>query len=283
MKTILLLLAAAFFFSCKNDLNYLHGEKSSNTQYAGILDEDLDPDLIDYYDSFWLRDTLVRGDFSIGETNYLVDNSYENEFSNTSMTGVVYSGNLTPEYTQNVTENGPFMVCGVDVPYLSDHMRYLETIKGHLPIWGTRCEISLGNSTYPGFNMSMYFPQSMRIISPFISMEELYTHSIHLPLRVQWNADIQNDKGVIILVSSSGPNPFDPDSEASHQNIKRYLVKDDGEVTLPADAFSDIPVGNFANIGLSRCNFAFIPNSDQTDFYGFSASTSTSISIKLGE
>lgn len=74
---------------------------------------------------------------------------------------------------------------------------------------------------------------------------------------IEWNADAENDKGVIVLVEFN-PNNVDNRETfgANHTPVKHILVtEDDGKYTLQLNKIERIPKGAIIRLSLIRANF----------------------------
>jgi hypothetical protein len=115
--------------------------------------------------------------------------------------------------------------------------------------------------------IDMYVPELIEITSPvIISKEDMYPLCYYENFILSWNADEQNENGVVIIVTWTGAMAFGQD----HPNIsirRTDVVPDNGSAVLSNNLFDDIPDtgialltiarGNIKNIGLVNNNYTY--------------------------
>jgi hypothetical protein len=132
---------------------------------------------------------------------------------------------------------------------------------GAVTSWGLS-----GGSGIPAFADSMYIPEEIVLTAPVAS-----TISQTTGVTVGWNADAANDSvvvgfryDVITIVA---------DSTLPYTDYSWYrIVPDNGQYTIPASAFSAIPVGGYVEVVVARGNAKLIgPSTHKFHVYGATA------------
>jgi len=132
---------------------------------------------------------------------------------------------------------------------------------GAVTSWGLS-----GGSGIPAFTDSMYIPEEIVLTAPVAS-----TISRTTGVTVGWNADAANDSvvvgfryDVITIVA---------DSTLPYTDYSWYrIVPDNGQYTIPASAFSAIPVGGYVEVVVARGNAKLIgPSTHKFHVYGATA------------
>lgn len=113
--------------------------------------------------------------------------------------------------------------------------------------------------------ISLYIPQPIEITTPAVtSDEDFYPFCYSKDFVLRWNADTNNENGVIVVVEWFGATAGQGDYENTH--IRRIdLLEDTGEAHLDAALFEGIPNtalveltllrGDVKNIDLENCTY----------------------------
>ena len=103
-------------------------------------------------------------------------------------------------------------------------------------------------------DITMYVPELVNITSPKIeTAEELLPYCYYKNFVLKWNADLQNENGLLVAVEWTGNDMFG-------KNYGKYIMtadiipNDNGECVLNNELFKNIPQGAIANLILLRGN-----------------------------
>ncbi len=112
--------------------------------------------------------------------------------------------------------------------------------------------------------IQMYIPELVQITSPKIeSEEELYPYCYYKNFKLAWNADPENQNGLVVIVEWLGTTVSeDGDFNQFVRNID-VIKEDNGETTLNDKLFDNIPDRALAYVTLLRGNIE-LPEIDST-------------------
>jgi hypothetical protein len=101
--------------------------------------------------------------------------------------------------------------------------------------------------------ITMYVPELVKITSPNIATpEDLLPYCYYKNFVLGWNADPNNENGLVVLVEWTGTDMFGENYNVSVRNVD--IVSDNGECILNEKLFDHIPQGALAKIFLLRGN-----------------------------
>lgn len=101
--------------------------------------------------------------------------------------------------------------------------------------------------------ITQYVPQQLTITSPRVTCpEEMYPVCHVHNFILKWNADPQNNNGLIVCVEWIGKKLYGEDIEGSYVRRTAFIPEDDGETTLDPKIFNHIPNTALVYITLLR-------------------------------
>ena len=126
-------------------------------------------------------------------------------------------------------------------------------------------------------NVTMYVPELVHIISPKIeTAEELLPYCYYKNFVLKWNADQQNENGLVVAVEWTGSDMFGKNHGNYVMNADIIPI-DDGVCVLDDRLFDDIPHAAKANIILIRGNIEvledFINENGEEEAYRIAAAS----------
>ncbi len=144
-------------------------------------------------------------------------------------------------------------------------------------IYGKKVDVGLKRSTdiqrapsISGNNdeeFEMYVPEEIHITSPQIQTEEeLYPLCYYRNLTLKWNADPQNELGVLIVVEWFGTMLIGFDYQDIFVRRVDYAEIDNGEILLDDEIFEGIPDSALCHLTILRGAVKNIMVDDETAF-----------------
>lgn len=122
--------------------------------------------------------------------------------------------------------------------------------------------LSIGSSKISAQDttITMYVPDLVMITSPKIEKsEELFPYCYYKGLQLKWNADINNQNGLVVMVEWYGTSISDKKTDKYIRNID-ILTVDNGESVLNDKLFDNIPENAVTYITLLRGNITVLDN-----------------------
>jgi len=129
-------------------------------------------------------------------------------------------------------------------------------------IYGKTIRFKVGSgSTYSrngdGTEVEMYVPELVEITNPAVTnMEERYPLCDSSDFVLEWNADTNNEEGLVVIAEYFGTNAVSENSEDHHVLNTDYIEVDNGRASLSTALFQDIPNLSIVHIVLLRGNVA---------------------------
>ena len=109
-------------------------------------------------------------------------------------------------------------------------------------------------------NITMYVPELVHITSPKIeTAEELLPYCYYKNFVLRWNADPQNENGLVVAVEWTGNDMFGKNHGNYVMNVD-IIPADNGECVLDDRLFDNIPHAAVANIIILRGNIEILEN-----------------------
>ena len=110
-------------------------------------------------------------------------------------------------------------------------------------------------------NLTMYVPEQVHITSPNIeTAEDLLPYCYYKDFKLKWNADPQNENGLVVVVEWAGTDMYGKRYGKVVRNAD-IIPYDNGEWVLNDELFDDMPQGALAKLLLVRGNIEMV-----TDF-----------------
>ncbi len=120
--------------------------------------------------------------------------------------------------------------------------------------------------------IEMYVPELVEILSPPIeTAQELYPYCYYDNFILKWNADVNNENGLVVIVEWLGTVLSEDVDEATYVRNIDVINEDDGEVVLNSKLFDNIPNKALAYVTLLRGNIE-IAELDSTSYRVFGES-----------
>ena len=108
--------------------------------------------------------------------------------------------------------------------------------------------------------ITMYVPNLVTITSPKIEKSEnLFPYCYYKGFELKWNADTNNQNGLVVIVEWYGTSISDKKTDKYIRNID-ILTEDNGVAVLNDKLFDNIPENAVAYITLLRGNIAVLDN-----------------------
>ncbi len=139
-------------------------------------------------------------------------------------------------------------------------------------IYGRLAKFSMSNGVHTKSNneeYSLYIPETIRISSPKIeAKEDEYPLCDYSSFVLRWNADLKNEKGVVLIVMWNGLMVVGESySDTYVQRID--VVPDNGEITINPHMFDDIPDTAICKLIIGRGNVEVIQKEEVSyKFFG---------------
>ncbi len=128
--------------------------------------------------------------------------------------------------------------------------------------------------------INMYVPEEITITSPKITTEEdLYPLCYYKNLSVSWNADMDNNNGLLLVIEWDGRTMYDGSCESSSVRRTEFIANDNGKVVLDPKLLDGIPDSAIINLTLLRGNIAETTVDETT--YKLSGSTANLLTFVL--
>lgn len=212
-----------------------------------------------------------------GVISFKASRPYQNQSSTTWHCYATFCKNLWASYTTNrVYENvGQVKINNYQLP-VEPHNAYIvrdfsEPENTFLALYGTTANFSVQGSESSGYTQqqtALYIPKKLNVI--FSDNGQLYSGRPAITrnsgLHLQWTADANNSKGVIIRVE----NQYEVNSQGLPDRSKHInyatnfiLAEDDGDYTFTADDFKDIPARHELLITVIRGNAVIATNNNR--------------------
>lgn len=142
------------------------------------------------------------------------------------------------------------------------------------PVFGSTTSWGLSGNAGTGilsFSESMYMPAIVHLTSPVAATTAI---SKSAGVTVQWNADPGNSDVILGFKYDVSTSQF-VDPNLPQFEYSWYIVApDNGSYTIPASAFSTLPVGGYVDLVVTRGNGKMSgPSSQDVYIYGYSVSS----------
>jgi len=179
--------------------------------------------------------------------------------------------------TQSINTNLSFTINGVDAQEIRNQ-RGTQNLKsmraGGNPLFGNTVTFSLShaNSEDDANNMlrsgntdtsrevTMYVPELVQILSPRVeTAQDLFPYVFYRNFILKWNADPQNENGLVVIVEWDGNDMFGKNHGRAVTSAD-IITNDNGRTILDNRLFEDIPQGAIARLILIRGNIEIIEN-----------------------
>jgi hypothetical protein len=126
----------------------------------------------------------------------------------------------------------------------------------------------------------MYVPELVEITNPQVSnIEERYPLCDFSNFLLEWNADTNNEEGLVVVAEYFGINAVAENSENIHILNSDFIETDDGQELLNQELFKDIPNLAVVHIVLLRGNVAI--EEIEGELYKFYAESHMRLPITL--
>lgn len=103
--------------------------------------------------------------------------------------------------------------------------------------------------------VGMYVPNLVEITSPKIqSAKELFPVCYFENFVIEWNADVNNKEGLVVIAEYFGNSAIPSESAYKHVLNTAFIENDNGKTILNKELFKDIPDLSFVHIVLLRGN-----------------------------
>jgi hypothetical protein len=176
-------------------------------------------------------------------------------------------------------ENFTFKINGIDLQDIKNQ-RQASAVRGikaaNSPLFGSNVTFTLSRKTagesqenIDGIqrapadadeNVTMYIPELVHITSPRVeTAEDLLPYCYYKDFTLKWNADPQNNNGLVVAVEWNGNDMFGKRYGQYVRNAD-IIPTDNGVAVLDDRLFDDIPQGAIANIILVRGNIEVLEN-----------------------
>lgn len=126
-----------------------------------------------------------------------------------------------------------------------------------------------------------YVPRDIELITPELGEGNV----LQAGTTIEWNADTNNDKGLLILVEYD-PNFVDNGQfrDAGHDgSIYKYVVAEEsGSYTLTAEDIEGLPLGSTVILKLIRANYVILEDDEVGEYYSVMVSTIVEQQLTIG-
>lgn len=130
--------------------------------------------------------------------------------------------------------------------------------------------------------IDMYVPNLVEITSPKIEkQEELFPICYFDNFIIEWNADSNNEEGLVVIAEYFGNNIVPSESTNTHILNTAYIEKDSGKTILDVELFKDIPDLSLVHIILLHGNVKV--EEIQGEMYKFVAESHVRLPIILSK
>ena len=157
--------------------------------------------------------------------------------------GFAVNGNLARELAANMTQPNN--------QYFGTNVKF--------SLFNTNTGSNNGVMKAPGNDdnsTTMYVPELLEITSPHIATaDELLPYCYYKDFVLGWNADPQNENGLVVVVEWNGTDLYGNEYKEYVRNAD-ILTNDNGRAVLNNALFDGIPHGALVNIQLIRGNIA---------------------------
>ena len=111
-----------------------------------------------------------------------------------------------------------------------------------------------GVSKAPDKGVDMYVPEIVKITSPkIVKSSDLLPYCYYKNFKLCWNADPQNENGLVVIVQWTGTDMFGKNHNTSVYSLD-IITEDNGEYILKNAMFDHIPQGAIVKLVLLRGN-----------------------------
>ena len=176
------------------------------------------------------------------------------------------SSSMTPP----VVEAGTATASGLAMTFASGegYISVDAPVFGSTTSWGLTGNAGTG---ILGFSENMYMPTIIHLTSPVAATTDL---SKSAGVTVQWNADPNNSDVILGFKYDASTSQF-VDPNLPQMEYSWYVVApDNGSYTIPAFAFSSLPVGGYVDLVVTRGNGRMSgPSSQDIYIYGYTVSS----------
>ncbi|MDR2650831.1 MAG: hypothetical protein LBC68_00745 [Prevotellaceae bacterium] len=129
--------------------------------------------------------------------------------------------------------------------------------------------------------VNMYVPELIEIFSPSVlTKDDMYPLCYYENFILQWNADENNENGVVIVATWAGAMAFGQD----HPNIfirRTDIVPDNGSAVLNSNLFDDIPDTGIVLLTVARGNVENVRLANNDYVYQVTAETHATLPLIL--
>jgi hypothetical protein len=128
-------------------------------------------------------------------------------------------------------------------------------------------------------NKKMYIPKKLNISKPVPSGENMFIYAFYKDFKLEWNADPQNEEGLMVSVMYDGRNVIPENNENRTVKNIDYIKEDNGKFILNNSIFDDIPNHALLDLMLLRGNVQIEEYDEET--YKIFAESHQTISLVL--
>jgi lipoprotein len=128
-------------------------------------------------------------------------------------------------------------------------------------VFGKNCDFVIGRKSAtrseraPDTTVNMYVPQLIEITSPSVKTgEDLFPLCYYEDMVLNWNADKDNENGVMVVVEWMGTMVFGAQQPDIYMRCIDVIAEDSGTTVLKNELFEDIPDTALVYITLLRGN-----------------------------
>ncbi len=158
----------------------------------------------------------------------------------------------TSSSNERLSNGKSYSVNGEAVPY----PRGIQTFDRELDkkyinaIYGQTIDIAFEDGTGERTEVEMYVPKTLVVV------EEAYPQKVEVGMLIEWNADEQNEKGVVVelIEQIGGTGTIKPIWQA-------FVVPDNGQLVITEDMLSPFENGDYVELKLTRANGTFVEDS----------------------
>lgn len=114
---------------------------------------------------------------------------------------------------------------------------------------------SLSMSRDDGSEVEMYIPELVEITNPSVTtLDERSPLCYYSDFVLEWNADPNNEEGLVVIAEYFGGNAIPQNSQNTHILNTDYIELDNGHTVLSEELFEGMPNLSFVDIVLLRGN-----------------------------
>ncbi len=117
-------------------------------------------------------------------------------------------------------------------------------------VYGQTIDIAFEDDNGERTEVEMYVPKTLVVV------EEAYPQKVEVGMLIEWNADEQNEKGVVVelIEQIGGTGTIKPIWQA-------FVVPDNGQLVITEDMLSPFENGDYVDFRLTRANGTFVEDS----------------------